>query len=121
MKAPKDRREDFHDPERKDNYLGRNKTRLELWEEHFKYPIVALDKSFEVRGEFVLRLTIGSETCCGIGLEWLVACGGLRHGSKCVGQTFMGISLASLGPLGQCAFAHSIHALECPEEVWTAR
>ena len=44
MKAAKDRGEDFYDPERKDNILGRNKTRLELREEHLKDPIVALDK-----------------------------------------------------------------------------
>ena len=43
MKAAKDRREEFYDPARKDNILGRNKTRLELWEEHLKDPIVALD------------------------------------------------------------------------------
>ena len=30
MKAAKDRRETFHDPARKDNFLGRNKTRLGL-------------------------------------------------------------------------------------------
>ena len=45
MKAAKDRREDFHDPERTDNILGRSRTRLELWEEHLKDPIVALDKA----------------------------------------------------------------------------
>ena len=33
---------DLYDPERKDNILGRNMTRLELWEEHLKDPIVAL-------------------------------------------------------------------------------
>ena len=31
MKAAKDSGEDFYDPDRKDNILGRNKTRLELW------------------------------------------------------------------------------------------
>ena len=44
MEVAKDRREDFSDPERKDNILGINITRLELWEEHLKDPIVALDK-----------------------------------------------------------------------------
>ena len=32
MKAAKDRGEVFCNPERKNNILGRNKTRLELWE-----------------------------------------------------------------------------------------
>ena len=30
MKASKDRREEFYDPERQDNILGRHKSRLEL-------------------------------------------------------------------------------------------
>ena len=47
MKAAKDRREDFFDPAREDNILRRKKTRLELWEEHLKDPIVALDKALK--------------------------------------------------------------------------
>ena len=39
---------DFYDQNAKDNTLGSNKTRLELWDEHLKDPIVALD-SVEVR------------------------------------------------------------------------
>ena len=45
MKAAKDSGEEYYDPDRKDNILGRNKTRLELWEERLKDPIVALDKA----------------------------------------------------------------------------
>ena len=46
--AVKDRREEFYDPARKVNFFfGRNKTRLELWEEHLKDPIVALDKALK--------------------------------------------------------------------------
>ena len=48
MKAAKDAGEECHDPEREDNILGRNKTRLALWEEHLKDSIVALDKAFEM-------------------------------------------------------------------------
>ena len=47
MKAAKDRREEFYDPARKDNVLGRNKTPLELWEEHLKDPFCALDKALK--------------------------------------------------------------------------
>ena len=54
MKAARGSGEDFYDPERKDNILGRSTTRLELWEEHLKDPIVTLDKALELRGEFVL-------------------------------------------------------------------
>ena len=44
MKAAKDSGEDFHVP---DDILGRNRTRRELWEEHLKDPIVALDKALK--------------------------------------------------------------------------
>ena len=45
MKAARHGGEDLNDPERKDNNLGRNKTRLELCEEHLKDSIVALGKA----------------------------------------------------------------------------
>ena len=45
MKAAKDAGEGFHDPEREDNILARNKTRSALWKEHLKGPMVALDKA----------------------------------------------------------------------------
>ena len=47
MKAAKNRGEDFCDFEREDNILGRNKTRLELWEEHLTDPFVVLDKALK--------------------------------------------------------------------------
>ena len=46
-KAAKDRREEFYDPAREDNILGRNEPRLELWEEHLKDPTVALDNALK--------------------------------------------------------------------------
>ena len=48
---------------REDNILGRNKTRLALWEEHLKDPIVALDGALKV-----LALAL----CGGSVLQWLV-------------------------------------------------
>ena len=36
MKAAKDRRDEFYDRAREQNIFGRNKTRLEQWEEHLK-------------------------------------------------------------------------------------
>ena len=42
IKAAKDAGEEYYDPDRKDNILRGNKTRLALWEEHLKDPIVAL-------------------------------------------------------------------------------
>ena len=47
MKAAKDRGDEFHDSARKENILGRKQTRLELWEEHLKDPIIALDKALK--------------------------------------------------------------------------
>ena len=41
MKAAKYSLEEYHDPARKENILDRKKTRLELWEEHLKDPIIA--------------------------------------------------------------------------------
>ena len=43
MNAAKDAGEQYYDPDRKDNVLRRNMTRLALWEEHLKDPIEALD------------------------------------------------------------------------------
>ena len=47
MKAAKDAGDEYHDPTREDNIQGRNETRLTLWEEHIKDPIVALDKALK--------------------------------------------------------------------------
>ena len=47
MKAAKDRQEKFYDPAREEDISKRNKTRLELWEEHLKDSIAALDKALK--------------------------------------------------------------------------
>ena len=47
LKAAKDRKEEFYDPAPEEDVSRRNKTRLELWEEHLKDPIVALDKALK--------------------------------------------------------------------------
>ena len=47
MKSAKDRRDEFYDSARKENILGRKQTRLELWGEHLKDPIIALDKALK--------------------------------------------------------------------------
>ena len=47
MKAAKDREEEHYDPARKNHILGRKQTRLELWEEHLKDPIIALEKALK--------------------------------------------------------------------------
>ena len=47
MKAAKGGKEDFCDPERGDNFWGRNETPMELCEEHLKDPIAALGKALK--------------------------------------------------------------------------
>ena len=47
MKAAWDRGEEFCDPARTEDFLGSTRTRLGLWEEHLKDPIVALEKALE--------------------------------------------------------------------------
>ena len=47
MKAAKGAGDSILRPTRADNILGRNKTRLALWEEHLQNSIVALDKVLE--------------------------------------------------------------------------
>ena len=47
MKAANETAEEYNDPTREDNIRGRNETRLALWEEHLKDPIVVLDKALK--------------------------------------------------------------------------
>ena len=51
MKAAKDRRDEFYDPARKGNFLGRNKRRLELCQR----PNCGPGQSPKVRGRSVLK------------------------------------------------------------------
>ena len=41
----------FYYPARKEDILGMTKTRLELWEEHLKDPIAALEKAINCLGD----------------------------------------------------------------------
>ena len=107
MKAASDSGEERYDPEQRDNILGRNKrdwncgkstSKTQLW--HWA----------KLRSAWRIRMAADNwlETFCGLGLQWLV-----RHGAKDVLETFVGKCLARFGSLGQCPFAHSLHALEC--------
>ena len=61
MKAAKERGVEYCDPARKEDIMGSTKTHLELWEEHLKDPIVALEKAFKLLGESLLGLAFGSK------------------------------------------------------------
>ena len=75
-------------------------------------------QSFEVlEGSFVV-LTSGSKRL----VKSRVNCNGLqlcghRNFAKDVGKAVLGRRLALLGPVGQCASAHSVHLLECTREI----
>ena len=47
MDAAKDRKEKFYGSAREEDISRINKTRFELWEEHLKDPMAALDKALK--------------------------------------------------------------------------
>ena len=71
MKAAKGSGEEYYYPDRKDNILERNKTRLELWEEHLKDPIVALDKALKCVESSCWEGFWARESSGGSDLQWL--------------------------------------------------
>ena len=74
VQAAKDREKEFCDLALKDNILGRNRTRLKLWEEHLKRPNCSIGQSFEVLRESVSRLTSFSRHFVEVvGFQWLAA------------------------------------------------
>ena len=75
MKAAKDSEEDLNDPARKDNILGRNQTLQELWKEHLKDPVEALDNSRE-------RITNGLRSFFAQDNHCAVEIGHLRRGQR---------------------------------------
>ena len=93
-KAAEDAGDEYHDPEREDNILGRNKTRLAPWEEQFKDPIVALDKALKCVENSYWR----SRPECLV--EGCLAMAGVGFLKKFVGEADMGGRLALLGSVG---------------------
>ena len=84
----------------KTNILGRKKTRLELWEEHLKDPIIAMNKALnEVCGESVSRLIVCLRLLRNLAFNDLRP-SGFRYGARVVGQTFVEKCLALFRPVG---------------------
>ena len=108
-KVAKDMEEAYYDPTRKDNILGRKKTRLELWEEHLEDPVVALDKASARSASWRVA-----------GLAMALQHRRSQDFAKDVGRAVLGRHLALLGPVGQRAHVHSVHLLERSREVWAA-
>ena len=69
----KDRREDFYDSGCKDNILGRSQTASGTVERAPQRPNCGTGQSFEVAWRIRVNIDYWVGTCCGIGLEWLVA------------------------------------------------
>ena len=106
MKAAKEAGEEYYDPTREDNILGKKQDKISTLG---RAPEMGTGQSFEVRGEFVLRLTIGLRPFVEFVFNGLWP-RELRHGTRDVGETLAGKCLAPFGSVGQRAFAHSIHA-----------
>ena len=120
MKAARDAGEEYYDPDRKDNILRRNKTRLALREEHLKDPIAALDEALQcvcVCGKFVFEVlarVLGGRSV----LQWRALASSNRCGKSRSGRAF---HLALLGSDAKCVFTHSVHGVECARRVRAAR
>ena len=93
-----------------------NKTRLELWEEHLKDPIAALDKSIELRCKSVLRLMLARGSCeIEDAMTWRPW--GFGSDATVVGRGPVAFS----GCMGKCAFTHNLYTVECPKEIRAVR
>ena len=116
MKAAWDRGEDYYDPARKEDILGRTKTRLDLWEEHLKDPIVALAKALEclenpTKGWHLVSQCVVASPCRRNGLQhrWC------KDFAKGVERALPGRRLALSGPMGRGAFTCIIQLLGCSQ------
>ena len=117
MKAAWDRCKEYYDPARKEDILGRTKTRLDLWEEHLKDPTAAWQKRWNSR-KILFSAGFGSQFVAASrgGCNDLQYCG-REDVAKHVGKPLLGRRLALLGSMGRFAFAHIIQLLECPGEI----
>ena len=92
MKAAEDAGEEYCDPEREDNIMGRNETRLALWKEQLKDPIVGLDKALKCVESSCWKV-VARVLCGGCVLQWLLlasskVCGRSRFG-RAFGPTWI--------------------------------
>ena len=113
MKAAKEAGEEYYDSTRKDNILGRNETRLALWREHLKDPIIPLEKAVKCVENWYWRSRpecfvegAFSNGCC-----WLPP--------KFVGKPIWEGVWPYLDPMDS-VFAHSVHGMERARKVWAA-
>ena len=115
--SSQDAREEYYDPPREDNTQGRTETRLALWEEHLKDPIVALDEALKC-GKFVsevsARVLGGSSVLQWLALASSKVCGKSRSG-RAFGPTWIRWIVCV------CVFTHSVRGVECAREVRAAR
>ena len=122
MKAAWDRGEEYYDPARKEDILGRTKTRLHLWEEHLKDPLVALDKALKClenpyQGWHLVSQCVVASLCRRNGLQHRRR----KDFAKDVGWALLGRRLALPGSMGFGAFTHIIQLLECLRDIWATQ
>ena len=109
IRAAKDRKEEFYDPARKEYISKRNKTRLELWEEHIKDPIVALDKAPKC---------VEDQYWSWLEALWKQGSNGIRSGGVGSDATAVGRGPVAFSEcVGQCASTTNLYAVERSREV----
>ena len=103
MKVVWDRSEDYDDPARKEDILGRTRTRLDLWEPHLKDPIVALATALDCLEN--LTGSVAASLCRRNGLQHSWCKDFAKDCGKALLDTWDVVRLR-------------IQLLERPEEVW---
>ena len=110
-------------PARKEDILGRTRTRLDLWEEHLKDPIVALEKSIGMLGESLLGLAFGFTGCrCQfLSSQWLGSIASARILQKMwEGPHWEGV-WPCLDPRDVVRLRTSSSYWNDPEEIWATQ
>ena len=102
-------------------HFGRHKKRLELWEEHLKDQIVALDKPLKCVEDPYQGGLLASSLEVDLVFNGLWPRGAQEWCQRLWDKPLWESVWLYLDPWDSVRLRHSIHALECPTGVWTAR
>ena len=121
MKAAKDRAEKYKDPAPQRFHFGKKTDKTGAVRTAPQRLNHSHGQRSEVPGESLLELTSGSQRLVKsrVNFNGLQLCGHMNF-AKDVGKAVLGRRLALLGPVGQCAPAHSVQMLERSRAVWAA-
>ena len=116
MKAAWDRGEEYYDPARKGDILGRTKNPPRFVGRTSQRPDVGPGKKHwnAVKIWLLVRSLLLPVVVVAMALQ----CCGRGDVARDVGKALLGRRLASPGSLGRCPFAHIIQRLECLGDVW---